>query len=288
MIDAVVVAHGQADVTGRACRSIRASGGVVASLTIVDTADDPALAALANDATLDATVLTRAENPGYGAAANAGANRGRAPLVLVANADVWVHPGALDELARALDETPDAACAGPLLLNTDGSPQDSAFAFPGLGQAVFDLLPLPSRVRGSRLNGRLWSKHAARDVGYVLGAFMLMRRRALELVGGFSSAYWMYAEEVDLCRRFWDDGWRVRLVPSAHVTHIRAATTSARDVEMLSQLYRSRARWYRRHCSRPMTGAAIGLMWLMLGVRARLPGPRRRAYAAAQAALNLD
>ncbi|MDE2903931.1 MAG: glycosyltransferase [Chloroflexota bacterium] len=288
MIDAVVVAHGQADVTARACRSIRASGGGVASLTIVDTADDPALDALANDATLDATVLARADNPGYGAAANAGAHPGRAPMILVANADVWVHPGALDELARALDDAPDAACAGPLLLNTDGSPQDSAFAFPGLGQAVFDLLPLPSRVRGSRLNGRLWSKDGARDVDYVLGAFMLMRRRALELVGGFSSAYWMYAEEVDLCRRFWDDGWRVRFVPSAHVTHIRAATTSAQDKVMLPQLYRSRARWYRRHATRPMSSVAIGLMWLMLGARARLPGPRREAYAAAQAALKPD
>lgn len=258
------------------------------SLTVVDTAGDPALAALADDASLDARVLARPDNPGYGAAANAAVRLGNAPLVLVANADVWVHPGALDEMARVLEEVPDAACAGPLLLNPDGSPQDSAFAFPGLGQAVFDLLPLPARLRGSRLTGRLWSKGGARDAGYVLGAFMLMRRRAYELVGGFSAAYWMYAEEVDLCRRFWDDGWRVRFVPTAQVTHIRAATTSARDGDLLPQLYRSRARWYRRHCAAPMARAAIGLMWLALGVRARVPGPRRQAYAAAQAALNSD
>lgn len=288
MIDAVIVSHGQADVTSRAARSIRSAGDLVHSLTIVDTADDPALAAVANDATLDARLLSRPDNPGYGAAGNAGVALGRAPLILVANADVWVHPGALNELARALEEAPDAACVGPLLLNTDGSPQDSAFAFPGLGQAVSDLLPLPARVRGSRLNGRLWSDGPARDVSYVLGAFMLLRRRAYELVGGFSSAYWMYAEEVDLCRRLRDDGWRVRYVPTAHVTHMRAATTSAHDAEMLPQLYRSRARWYRRHSARPMASAAIGLMWLVLGVRARLPGPRREAYAAAQTALSLD
>ncbi len=286
MIDAVIVAHGQADVASRAARSIRASGTVVRSLTVVDTAGDPALAELAKDATLDATVLTRPDNPGYGAAANAALNRGRAPLLLVANADVWMHAGALDELAQALNRAPDAACAGPLLLNADGTPQDSAFAFPGLGQAAFDLLPLPARLRGSRLNGRLWSKAAVRDVDYVLGAFMLMRRRAFELVGGFSSAYWMYAEEVDLCRRFWDDGWRVRFVPTAQVTHIRSATTSGRDIDMLPHLYRSRARWYRQHRAAPIARAAIGLMWLALGVRARLPGPRRQAYAAAQAALN--
>jgi GT2 family glycosyltransferase len=288
MIDAVVVAHGQAEVTSRAARSIRAAGRLVRSLTIVDTAGDPALAALSDDATLDSRLLSRPDNPGYGVAANAGADLGGAPLVLVSNADVWVHPGALDVLARAMDETPDAACAGPLLLNTDGSPQDSAFAFPGLGQAVFDLLPLPARLRGSRLNGRLWSNGSARDAGYVLGAFMLMRRRALELVGGFSSSYWMYAEEVDLCRRFRDDGWRVRFVPEAKVTHIRAATTSERDEHMLPELFRSRARWYRQHRSGPMASAAIGLMWLGLGARARLPGPRRQAYAAAQAALRPD
>ncbi|MDE2919282.1 MAG: glycosyltransferase, partial [Chloroflexota bacterium] len=172
MIDAVVVAHGQADIASRAARSIRSAGRLVQSLTIVDTAGDPAVSALADDATLGATVLSCPDNPGYGAAANAGVDLRQAPLVLVANADVWVHLGALDELAQALEEAPDAACAGPLLLNTEGSPQDSAFAFPGLGQAVSDLLPLPVRVRGSRLNGRLWSDGPARDVGYVLGAFM--------------------------------------------------------------------------------------------------------------------
>lgn len=288
MIDAVIVSHGQAEVASRAARSIRSSGGVVASLTIVDTAADPAVEALAGDPSLGATVLRRPDNPGYGGAANAGVSCGRAPLVLVANADVWAHPGALDELASALDQAPDVACAGPLLLNTDGSPQDSAFAFPGLGQAVFDLIPLPARLRGSRLNGRLWSRGPARDVGYVLGAFMVIRRRALELVGGFSSAYWMYAEEVDLCRRFWEDGWRVRLIASAHVTHIGAMATSTRQDGMLPQLYRSRARWYRRHCAWPMARAAIGLMSLGLSVRARLPGPRKQAYARARAALYSD
>ncbi len=288
MIDAVVVAHGQADVTCRAACSIRSAGGLVQSLTIVDTADDPALAALCDDATLAARRLTRPDNPGYGVAANAGVAVGQAPLVLVANADVWVHPGALEALAKAIDGAPDVACVGPMLLNTDGSPQDSAFAFPGLGQAVFDLVPMPARLRGSRLNGRLWSNGPVRDVGYVLGAFMLMRRRALDLVGGFSSAYWMYAEEVDLCRRFWDDGWRVRYVPTAQVTHIRASTTADRDLEMLPELFRSRARWYRQHGPRPTARAAIGLMWLGLGVRARLPGPRREAYAAARVALKAE
>lgn len=288
MIDAVIVSHGQAEVVSRAAHSIRSSGGVVASLTIVDTAADPAVETLAGDLSLGATVVRRPDNPGYGGAANAGASVGRAPLVLVANADVWAHPGALDELASALDQAPDAACAGPLLLNTDGSPQDSAFAFPGLGQAVFDLIPLPARLRGSRLNGRLWSRGPARDVGYVLGAFMLIRRRALELVGGFSSAYWMYAEEVDLCRRFWEDGWRVRFVASAHVTHIGATATSTREDDMLPQLYRSRARWYRRHCAGPTARAAISLMSLGLSVRARLPGPRKQAYARARAALQPD
>lgn len=284
MIDVVIVAHGQADLVGRAAQSIRSSGPAVDSLTIVDTASEPAVSALAHEA----TILARPDDPGYGAAVNAGVSQGHAPLVLVANPDVWTHPGALDELVSALEEAPDAACVGPLLLNPDGSPKDSAFAFPGLGQAVSDCFPLPARLRASRLNGRLWSSGGARDAGYVAGAFMLMRRRALELVGGFSSDYWMYAEALDLCRRFRDDGWRVRFVPSAQVTHIAGSTNAPHDGEVVPQLYRSRARWYRRHCTRPMASAAIGLMRLGLSVRAHLPGPRQQAYASARAALHSD
>ncbi len=283
MIDAVIVSHGHAVMTARAALSLRGSTAQLASLTIVDTAGDPQVAALADDAALDARVILLPDNPGYGAAANVGVDVGEAPLALVANSDVWADPDALAELAHALDQHPDAACAGPLLLDPDGSPQDCAFAFPGIGQAVGDLLPLPDRLRGSRLNGRLWSRGAPRTVGYVLGAFMLLRRRALDLVGAFSTDYWMYAEEIDLCRRCWDDGWRVLHVPAARVTHIRAASTSGG--ELLPRLYQSRARWYRRHHAKPMASAALGLMWLLLSLRAGLPGPRRQAYAAARAAL---
>ena len=288
MIDAVIVTHGQADLVSRAVESLRQSEPVLASMTIVDTAADTDVDNLQYDETLEATVIKRPENPGFGAAANIGIEVGEAPLVLVANSDTWAHPGAVAKLARVLEESPDAACAGPLLLNTDGSPQDSAFAFPGIGQAVFDLVPLPDRLRGSRLNGRRWSKTKPIDVNYVLGAFMLFRRRAIQLVGAFAPEYWMYSEEIDICRRFCSAGWRVIHVPLAHVTHIRAASTFDRDLELLPQLYRSRARWYRSHRALPISYLALALMWIALTVRARLPGPRRGAYAAARAALRSD
>jgi GT2 family glycosyltransferase len=288
MIDAVIVTHGQPDLVARAAESLRRSEPKLASMTIVDTASNTDVDHLQSDVSLEATLIRRPENPGFGCAANIGIEVGHAPFVLVANSDTWAHPGAVARLTRVLEASPDVACVGPLLLNTDGSPQDSAFAFPGIGQAVFDLVPLPDRLRGSRLNGRRWSKAKPIDVSYVLGAFMLVRRRAIHLVGSFSPDYWMYSEEIDICRRFWSAGWRVMHVPLAHVTHIRAASTSDGDLELLPQLYRSRARWYRRHRAAPITYLALALMWLALTVRALLPGPRRRAYAEARAALRSD
>jgi N-acetylglucosaminyl-diphospho-decaprenol L-rhamnosyltransferase len=269
-------------------RSIRSCDSAIASMTVVNTADDIDVGVLTDDPSLGAAVVSQPDNPGYGGAANIGLGHGGAPFVLVSNADIWAHEGSLDRLLWVLNSSPEYGCVGPLFLNPDGTLQDSAFAFPGVGQAVFDLLPLPKRLRGSRLNGRLWSRRNPRPVGYVLGAFMLMRRQALEAVGGFSSEYWMYAEEIDLCRRFKGAGWQVIHVPAALVTHIQAASTGPHESKFIPQLYKSRARWYRKHRAAPVAKCLVVLMWAALTVRANLPGPRREVYAAARAALALD
>ncbi len=287
MIDVVVVTHGQVALTRRAVRSVKSCEAGIASITVVNTASNKNFELL-NDSGLSVTVIDQPGNPGYGGAANVGVGRGVAPFILVANADIWAHKSSLNNLLGVLCADPANGCVGPLFLNPDGTVQDSAFAFPGVGQAVFDLLPLPDRLRGSRLNGRLWSSERSRVVDYVLGAFMLMRRQAFESVGGFSVEYWMYAEEVDICRRLQLAGWKVLHVPASFVTHVRAASTRSSEAKFIPQLYRSRARWYRKHRAAPVAKFLVALMWVALTVRANLPGSNREAYKAARAALAFD
>ena len=288
MIDVVVVTHGQVALARRAVRSVQSCDAEISSITVVNTASNKNVDALRHELGLGVIVIDQPDNPGYGGAANVGVAGGRAPFILVSNADIWAHKASVDHLLQVLRADPENGCVGPLFLNSDGTVQDSAFAFPGVGQAVFDLLPLPERFRGSRLNGRLWSRENPRGVDYVLGAFMLMRRQAFESVGGFSVEYWMYAEEVDICRQFQLAGWKVLHVPAALVTHVQAASTRALEAKFIPQLYRSKARWYRRYRTAPVAKCLVALMWVALTVRANLPGSRREAYKAARAALAVE
>ena len=288
VIDVVVVTHGQVALARRAVRSVQSCDAEISSITVVNTASNKNVDALRHELGLGVIVIDQPDNPGYGGAANVGVAGGRAPFILVSNADIWAHKASVDHLLQVLRADPENGCVGPLFLNSDGTVQDSAFAFPGVGQAVFDLLPLPKRFRGSRLNGRLWSRENPRVVDYVLGAFMVMRRQAFESVGGFSVEYWMYAEEVDICRQFQLAGWKVLHVPAALVTHVQAASTRALEAKFIPQLYRSKARWYRRYRTAPVAKCLVALMWVALTVRANLPGSRREAYKAARAALAVE
>ena len=141
--------------------------------------------------------------------------RGR--YVLVCNPDLVVHPGALGELARALDEHP----AGPSSVlgssPRQGVPYPSARLFPApwvaAGHALlgvrFPNNPFTRRYRTPDLDER------AGEVDWVSGACFLARRDALEELGGFDEGYFMFAEDMDLCWRAGRAGWRIGFEPTA-------------------------------------------------------------------------
>lgn len=286
MIDAVVVTHNTAALAVRCVRALLASTRPPDRIVVVDTGAEGLAEASAASVSSPAVAIQRLPgNPGYGLAANAGADRGTAPLILVANADTYSDPDALEYLADHLEEEPAAGCAGPALVSVDGAPQDAAFRFPGLAQAVLDEWPVPRWLKQSPLNGRIVAAERPVEIDHPLGAFMLLRRTAFEAVGGFSPAYRMYAEELDLCRRMKLAGWRIAHVPRARVTHVGGASARQMPAAMFEELYRSRARWYRTHATPGRARAAVAALWLGLAYRAAWPGPRQAAYRRALKAL---
>ena len=247
MVDAVVVAHGFGARARRCVDALRRSSQPARRIVLVDTsADGSALAAFPNaEPWLHA--IARPDNPGYGAAANEGIAATQAPYVLVMNDDVFVDPCAIEHMLDYAEAESDVACVGPDFRDVDGARQEGAFRFPGVAQAAIDAWPAPAWLRRGRLNGRIAAAGAPVEIDHPLGACMMLRRLALDVVGGFSADYWMYCEEIDLCRRLKDYGWRVAQVPAARVWHVGGASTRRQPDRMLAQLYRSRARWYRTH-----------------------------------------
>ena len=175
-------------------------------------------------------------------------------FVWLLNPDTEVLPHSLEELLTFSKQHPRVGLVGPKLLNPDGTLQQSAFHFPGLGQLLFELELLPARFYQTRWNGRYAAYHYAKKqpfrVDFPLGAAMLARGEAIQEVGLLDHNYFMYCEEIDWAWRMRKAGWRNWLVPTAKVIHHGGASSGQAHPESTAHLWESRARLYRQHQSR--------------------------------------
>ena len=216
------------------------------------------------------TLHANTGNYGYGAAANQAVKSCRGDSVLLLNGDAMVTPGAIEALSAYMDRHPKAAVVGPLLRHLDGSLQQSYFPFPGTLGWFLENEPVVWLL-GCLPVGRerflcFMPPTVDRIVPWVLGAAMLLRRTAFDAVGGFDESYFMYFEEVDLCLRLRAVQSQVHFTPSATVLHVRGASTSQYQKEMLIAHFRSSERLYRRHYSRRRAWFWISLMKLKIAM----------------------
>jgi GT2 family glycosyltransferase len=143
----------------------------------------------------------------------------------VANPDLVFHHGSVDLLVRFLDEHPGVGAVGPQFLYPDGTPQPSARRFPSLKYVLAGRRSPVARFfprhRLAREFQYLGSETASGPVAVeaLVGAFTVFRRAAFESVRGFDERYFMFAEDMDICRRLQEGGWRVCLDPRVLVEH---------------------------------------------------------------------
>lgn len=214
-------------------------------------------------------------NVGYGRAANYGASGATGEWLVVANPDIEWAAGALDALLTAAARWPRAGALGPAIRTPEGALYPSARAFPslarGLGHAAFGWwwpanpwTAAYRRERGTPVEG---------PAGWLSGSCMLLRREAFDAVGGFDPAYFMYCEDMDLCRRLAGAGWLNVYVPAAVVTHLGGHATRRDAIRMLAEHHRSLYRYLSRQYAGPRfallrVGLAVGLALRYLLARA--------------------
>lgn len=171
-------------------------------------------------------VIDSPRNLGFGAANNLAIRHARGRFLMLLNTDALVEPGTTHGLLGHLEAHPEAAVAGPKLLNPDGSTQPSCYAYPTPGRAWLENLGLIRLFKpGSRWGDtRRWPHDRTRAVAWVVGACLLVRREVVEQVGGFDERFFLYAEETDWQKRIRDAGWSIRFTPEARVTHLGGAS----------------------------------------------------------------
>jgi hypothetical protein len=182
-----------------------------------------------------AVEIVRNPSPkGFGANHNAAFRHGRGALFCVLNPDIRFPADPFDILAAELVDAR-VGVAAPLVVDATGEPEDSARRFPTLRSLSAKVLGL-----APRLDYEIGDEPFSPD--WVAGMFMLFRREAFAAVGGFDERYFLYYEDVDLCRRIRHAGYDVRLVPAARVTHL-ARRESHRNLRHLRWHLTSMARY---------------------------------------------
>ncbi len=223
-----------------------AAEGIAIDVWVVDNASSDDSVAMLRNHFADVHVIANRTNVGFAAANNQAMAAAQGEFFLLLNSDAVLKPGALHALLAVAKAQPAAGIVGARLLNPDGSFQSSHTRFPTLLREALILSTLGRRLYGPAYPSAGPQLAAGpQRVDYVEGACLLVRRAAWEAVGGLDEGYWMYAEEVDWCRRMAQAGWQVWYQPAAAVLHWGGGSSSTRKVQREADLYRSRVRYMR-------------------------------------------
>lgn len=197
-----------------------------------------------------------AQNLGYVNANNRAleALAGEARYYWLLNPDTIVPAGAAKTLLDFMASHSDAGLVGPKLLNADGSLQECAFRFPGITQALFSLELMPERFYHTAINGRYprerFDRAEPMRIDHPLGAAMMARQEAIDVVGYLDKAFFMYCEEIDWAWRMRRAGWQTYLLPAVEITHLGGASSQQARPTTTAYLWESRAHLYSKHHGR--------------------------------------
>lgn len=273
-ISVVVVSHNSGPALHDCLQRVLAQADAAqAELLVVDNGSEPgALEALPDHPRL--RLIRNRDNPGFAVACNQGADAARGPLLLFLNPDCLLPPGALERLQRTQAAVPGLGLLGAQLLEADGRPQAAARR------------PLPRVATLLRRghDGRLGVDPASgvEWVEATSGALMLLPRALFQRLGGFDEGYRLHCEDLDLCRRVAEAGWRIAIDPGLEVVHLKGCSSRRRPVWVEWQKHRGMTRYLRRFERHGAGHWLYPLLWL--AVWTRFPWAAARALIGARRA----
>lgn len=168
-------------------------------------------------------ILDAKENLGYAGGVNYALEHSEAPYLFIMNPDCRLTDDNFQSLCALFEKYEDVAVIGPRVIDVEGEVQPSCRRVPRpwtflLVRSIFRHLPGAARERRRYLMED-FDRNSQREADWVSGGAMLVRRKAVDEVGGMDERYFLYMEDADWCRRMWDSGWRVIYTPLSTVCH---------------------------------------------------------------------
>ncbi len=249
----IIVTYHNADTIAACLASISANTTTECEILIVDNSPDneTVLAVerfIKSQEERAVTVIKTSENLGFGRACNVGAGRASGEFLFFLNPDTRLENDASVLLADCFHRYPATKAAGPAICDTAGRIARTCRNLPTLSRIFLDATGL-DRLFGAYILTR-FQHQRARKVEQIMGAAMLVRRADYHALGGMDERFFMYFEEVDLCKRLSEAGGEIWFWPEARVRHLAGVSAEAEPVRarMIYALRESRRKYFEKHC----------------------------------------
>ncbi|MFN0072977.1 MAG: glycosyltransferase family 2 protein [Chloroflexota bacterium] len=264
LVSVIVVSWNTRELLRRCLASVTASR-VPLEVLVVDNASTDGSPEMVRREFPRARLMANANNLGFGRANNQVLPSVLGTYVLLLNPDAELESGALERLLAVLEQRPEVGVVGPLVVSTDGSVQSTRRRFPTVSTTFVEstiIQPLlPSThplLRSYYVLDR--ADQEPQDVDWLVGACLLVRKVAIDQVGGFDPRFFMYFEETDWCRRFGQAGWSIVFEPSARVRHLGGQSSDQAPLRRVCEFNESKCRYVRKWHG---LGPSLALRWFL-------------------------
>lgn len=185
------------------------------------------------------TLVHSGSNLGYGRANNLGARYAKGQYILVLNPDISVEENTLQKMVDYMDKHKDVGLLGPQLYFFNGQIQDSCRRFMSPMDLIIKRTPLRRlKFLKKKVDGYVmadFDRNRTSEVDLVTGACFIIPKKVFDEVGGFDDRYFLFMEDVDLCRKTWEAGHKVVYLPEAKALHCHKRLSGGNLLWLLSK-----------------------------------------------------
>ena len=197
-------------------------------------------------------IIMNKMNVGFARASNQGINGSKGRYILLLNPDTVILPDCLKKMVRFMEDHPEGGVAGCKVLNPNGTLQLACRrSFPAPSVSFYRLSGLsrlfPKSKTFARYNLTYQNPDVVQEVDAVSGSFMMIIRKALDEVGMLDERFFMYGEELDLCFRVKEKGWKVYYVPDARIIHYKGKSSQQRKRKAVIDFHKAMYIFHKKH-----------------------------------------
>lgn len=251
---------------------LKATQGIETEIFVVDNASQDGSVAMVHEKFPTVKLIANTRNRGFGAANNQALKLATGEFVACINPDTIIQEDTFQVLFKYFSEHPKAGMLGCKVLNPDGTLQLACRrSFPTPWVAFTKISGLSRYFPKSKLFGRYNLTYLDPDASYeveaISGSFMLLRKTALDQVGYFDETWFMYGEDLDLCYRFREAGWKICYIADTKIIHFKGESSKQSDFDTIRLFYQAMSVFVGKYHKSPLLQFILVLaVWLRAGM----------------------